>query len=210
MDLLRFQYLSTAKARWIVVLLVTTAGTLWLYLRGPLPVMRSSTPLPETVPTWYMLAAFPILGMLVADWVALFARTGLRLPVLELGIQIGLLVVLSSLRLKIAVPLSGHSLLFAYFILRRLLVPFPSQTTRRLEIALALVLFSLTSYVKLFWWSDLQTLLFGIFIGAILSIASHLILRTFKGWSELRSRDLDPFQGSVLIVQPPVRSRIEE
>lgn len=190
MESTRFQSLSTARTRWIIILLVTAVGTLWLYLRGPLPVMRGTIPLPETVPTWYMLAAFPILGMLVADWAALLAATDHRLPALELGIQIALLVALSSLRLKTAVPLSGHSLLFAYFILRRLLVPFPSQITRAPEIALAFILFCLTSYVKLFWWSDLQTLIFGILIGAILSIASYVVLRMLKAWPELRPHNL--------------------
>jgi hypothetical protein len=202
--------LSTTRTRWIIILLVTATGALWLYLRGPLPVMRGSTPLPGTVPSWYMLTAFPVLGMLVADWVALLATTGLRLPVLELAVQIGLLVALSSLRLKTAILLSGHSLLFAYFILRRLLVLFPGRTIRKVEIALAFVLFCLTSYVKFFWWSDLQTLLFGIFVGAILAFASYSVLRAFNTWPGLRCHNLGTVQFSALVMRSSGRSRIEK
>ncbi len=165
-------YLPTRRVRWMIILLVTAAGILWLNQRGPVPVMRGTMPLAGTVPYWYMLAAFPFLGMLVADWVSLLIQ-GRPLLVLELGFQIGLLITLSSLRLATAIPLSGHILLFAYFIVRRVLVPFPQRDLRKVECGLAILVFGVASYVKLFWWSDPETLAAGSLLGTILACASY-------------------------------------
>jgi hypothetical protein len=79
--------------------------------KGPVPVIRITTPLAEMAPFWYMLLAFPVLGMLVADLFDLWRARGLSLPTVELGLQIALIVALSSLRLGVRIPLSGHALL---------------------------------------------------------------------------------------------------
>ena len=57
----------TAVVRVAIVLATTLAGAAWLAHKGPVPVIRIMTPLPEMAPFWYMLLAFPVLGMLVAD-----------------------------------------------------------------------------------------------------------------------------------------------
>ena len=54
-------------ARVAIILATTLAGAAWLAHKGPVPVIRITTPLPEMAPFWYMLLAFPVLGMLVAD-----------------------------------------------------------------------------------------------------------------------------------------------
>lgn len=166
--------------RLAVILVVTAVGVVWLYVRGPLPVMRGTTPLPGFVPTWYMLSAFPILGMLVADWMTLVLRRGRVVLILELGAQIGLLVALSGLRIATAAPLSGHTLLFGYFLVRRALVPFPDKRTRKVELGIALVLFSVISYVKLVWWQDVETLVGGVLFGTGLAGTSYAFWRVFK------------------------------
>jgi len=175
---------SLTQIRWLTIPLVTIVGALWLYQRGPIPVMSGTTPLPGTVPWWYILAAFPVLGMLLADWLWLLAKTRVSVASVELGVQIALLFFLSSWRLKSAILVSGHTLLFGYVVTRRLLVPFPDAKTRRLDFIVALLLLLLTSYVKLVWWSDVETLIGGIAIGALLGLGSAAVLRATKTFAQ--------------------------
>lgn len=175
---------SLAQFRWLAIPLVTIAGALWLYQRGPIPVMSGTTPLPGAVPMWYILAAFPLLGMLVADWLWLFARTRFSVATIELGAQIALLFFLSSWRLKSGILLSGHTLLFAYVVTRRLLVPFPDAHTRRNDFVAALLLLLVTGYVKLAWWGDAETLIGGIAIGTLLGLVSAAVLRATKAFAQ--------------------------
>jgi hypothetical protein len=60
------------------------------------------------------------------------------------------------------------------------------------------------------WWSDLQTLLFGIFVGAILAFASYLVLRAINTWPGLRCHNLGTVQFSALVMHSLGRSRIEK
>jgi hypothetical protein len=64
--------LRTAVVRVAIILATTLAGAAWLAHKGPVPVIRITTPLPEMAPFWYMLLAFSVLGMLVADLVDLW------------------------------------------------------------------------------------------------------------------------------------------
>jgi hypothetical protein len=172
--------LSLNTVRWICVPLMTGLGALWLAWRGPVPIMSGTTPLPGFVPEWYMLTAFPILGMLLADCFILAMQPRRHWAALELAIQIALLFALSSLRLKFGIILSGHTLLFAYFIVRRMGVPFPPRAVRRFDLLAAGALLLLTSYVKVAWWHDLSTLTSGIVIGGLLALVSVFILRAWR------------------------------
>src|ERR1043165_6873948 len=133
---------------------VTVAGAAWLLIRGPLPLIIFTTVVDRPVPFWYSFSAFPILGMLVADLAILLWSVGLGLYSLELGVPIGLLVLLANLRLDIRIPLSGHVLLFSYFLVRRVLIGSPNNPIRHLELVLASVLFLAAAYTKVFIWSD--------------------------------------------------------
>src|SRR5437867_5203047 len=126
--------IRTPAIRVAVVLACTVAGIAWLLHKGPVPVIRIMTPLPEPAPFWYMLAAFPVLGLLVADMVDLVLADGLTLNTLELGCQIVVLILLSNLRLGIRLPISGHALLVSYFIFRRLFIPAASAVQNRIEL----------------------------------------------------------------------------
>lgn len=144
-------HLANLGVRWATVLAITLFGAVWLLYKGPVPVVRVTTPMQETAPFWYMLSAFPVFGMLVADLISLVAQYGLASKTVELGFQIGILVFVSNARLALRLPISGHSLLFAYFILRRLFIPIPFHGLARLECVVAVFLFAVTSYVKIVW-----------------------------------------------------------
>lgn len=174
---------SLDTLRWVFIPSMTVLGALWLAWRGPVPIMSGTTPLPGYVPDWYMLAAFPILGMLVADCFYLAVQPRRQWAALELGIQIALLLILSNMRLKFGIIMSGHTLLFAYFVVRRMLVPFPARAVRRLDLVIAGALLAITSYVKVVWWQDWSTLLGGIAIGTLLALVSFVTLRTFHLFS---------------------------
>lgn len=158
--------------RLAIGLACTLVGAGWLIWQGPVPVLRGTTPLPEMAPFWYMLLAFPVLGLLLADLVDLARSRGLRRPTIELAIQISLIVGLSSVRLGALIPLSGHALLFAYFVFRRLLLGSAARGQSILEVWLVAVLLGIIAYPKLFWWKDPTTLVAGITAGALLATLS--------------------------------------
>lgn len=172
--------LARPYVRWAIVLVTTAFGAAWLYHKGPVPIVRVITPLPEAVPFWYMLSAFPVLGMLVADLVSLLATCGLERRTAELGFQIGVLVLASNLRLVLRLPMSGHSLLFAYFILRRLFIGIPGHNLAEAECVIAMLLYAITSYVKVSWWSDPITVAVGTGIAIGLAAISFCALKSYK------------------------------
>jgi hypothetical protein len=164
-------------SRALLILACTLAGAAWLIHTGPLAVLRVSTPLPVMAPFWYMLLAFPVLGMLVADLVDLWRLRGLDRASAELAFTIVLILVLSSLRLGARIPLSGHALLTAYFIARRLLFRALPPRQSRWEIAAAVGALAVIAYPKLFWWRDPLTLVAGTAAGALLAGVSRLLVR---------------------------------
>jgi hypothetical protein len=161
--------------RLLLILACTLAGAAWLIYRGPMPVIRITTPLPVMAPTWYMLLAFPVLGMLVADLADLWQLRGLDRVSAELGVLIVLIIALSSLRLGARIPLSGHALLTTYFIARRLLFRALLPRQSRWEVAAAVGALGAITYPKLLWWNDPVTLLAGITAGALLAGISWLV-----------------------------------
>lgn len=163
--------------RLAIVSACTLAGGVWLTVQDPLPVIRITTPLAETSPFWYMLLAFPILGLLVADLVDLYRSEGISRSAVELGIQITLIVLLSSARLSVRLPLSGHSLLVSYFIVRRFLLPSFPRDRSRVELGLGFGALAAIVYPKLAWWSDPVTLLAGMALGAALAVVSRWTAR---------------------------------
>lgn len=163
-----------------IILLTTAIYAASAGLRGAMYVVRGSTPTLLVTSFWYMLAAFPVFGMLLADLAACWGTYRFRFPTLELGGMLGLLVVLSTARLGLAIPLSGHALLFAYVSLRRALVGQPPNRLRWIELAVAAVLYLATTYLKVFCWSDPLTAAVGTAVGLVLAVVS---------WSVLRWRD---------------------
>jgi len=164
--------------RFSIVLICTLIGAAWLIYQGPVPVIRIMTPLPELAPFWYMLLAFPILGMLLADLLDLYRSQGMAPMTLELAFQIGLIVLLSSARLGARIPVSGHSLLVAYFIFRRALLRSIPPRQSSLEVFMAIGALGAIAYPKLVWWNDPVTLFAGIAAGALLAAFSrHFVAR---------------------------------
>jgi hypothetical protein len=163
-----------------IIILVTLGGALWLYIIGPMPVVRISSPLHEKVSFWYMIGAFPFLGMLCADLAILFISYKWHNKFLELGISIVLLVYLSSLRLIVKIPISGHSMLLGYLILRRVFIKFPSRKERILELLCSSTVLGMIIYYKLVLWNDPISLLSGLFLSGVLISISLLILGTTK------------------------------
>jgi hypothetical protein len=177
--------------RLAIVIGTTISGAVWLYYKGPVPVIRVTTPLPEIAPFWYMIIPFPILGMLIADLLAFYDMYGFDIRAIELGLQIGLILLLSYLRLARRLPVSGHSLLIAYFILRRIFIRVPSHIYRRVETVVAVLLFIAIIYRKLFWWYDPVTLFSGIAIAVVMIVISLYILR--RGSFSIRPAQLTEY-----------------
>ena len=160
-----------------IVLATALVGGIWLVLQGPFPAIRITTALPEAAPFWYMVLAFPVLGILMADLMDLYLSEGISRSTLELAVQIGILVLLSSARLSMRLPLSGHSLLVSYFIFRRLLLRPARRRRASVELWLGIAISGAIAYPKLAWWNDPVTLLSGVALGAILATAGRWMAR---------------------------------
>lgn len=171
---------SALALRLCIIVSCTLAGATWLDYQGPIPVVRITTPLPEAAPFWYMLLAFPILGLLVADLLDLYRTERFSASTIELACQIALIVLLSSARLGARIPLSGHSLLVSYFILRRLLVRPMPRTQSLLEMFVAFAVFAAIAYPKLAWWRDPVTLISGVAIGSLLAAFSRWFVMRWR------------------------------
>lgn len=167
-------FVGRPASRWPVIIGTTILGAIWLLILGPTPVLRGSTPLAEHVPYWYMLAAFPVLGMLIADLAQLVATEGTGTRSIELALQLAVLILVSAARLLLRLPISGHTLLYSAYFTRELQY---EEVASRLELSLVVVLFVATSYIKLLIWSDPVTWAVGVAAGVILVVASRTALR---------------------------------
>lgn len=155
-------------ARWSIAAVTTLAGAVYLSWKGPVPVVRVFDTLPIEAPLWYMLSAFPVLGLLLADLVTLAQGRRWR-SVAELCAQVAVLVALSHGRLELRIPVSGHALLFSAFLLRRAWLPEPAVPQRRLELGLGAGLLAMVVAVKLLWWRDPVTLAVGVGVAVVMT-----------------------------------------
>ncbi|MCX6353754.1 MAG: hypothetical protein NTZ78_02475 [Candidatus Aureabacteria bacterium] len=169
-------WLATQAVHWCIVAVITAIGAVWLLHKGPVPVIRITTPLQENSPYWYILSPFPILGMLVAELTGLLATHERKRAAVELGVAIAVLVVVSCFRLSLCIPLSGHSMLFSYFILRRAFLNGIPIALRKAQLWVAIIMGLILLYLKLVWWTDPITLTAGAMAGALLFAASRAML----------------------------------
>jgi hypothetical protein len=159
--------------RLAIIIFTTVVGAGWLLYMGPMPVVRISTPLQEHVPWWYMLSAFPVLGMLLANLLRSMVEDGLNRKTIEFGLQLSLLVAIAVVRLAWRLPISGHALLFAYALFRYTLFryqPFPT-----VELVITGVFYLMLTYLKLVWWTDPITLASGTLLAGILVLPSYVV-----------------------------------
>ncbi len=169
-----------------IITIVTFTGVIWLFIKGPIPVIKGSTPLMEMVPFWYMILAFPILGMLVSDLMGSLFAPKLQTQSIELLLQLIIITLVSSVRLSLLVPLSGHTLLLGYFILRRILIGYRISNINKTELLLAFIILLVVSYFKLMRWSDHLTYFAGLGSGAVLALISFLFWR-YNLWRTVKA-----------------------
>lgn len=144
-------FLGSNNFRLIIIISVSLIGALWLYIKGPIPVIRGTTALEEIVPFWYMVTAFPVMGMLVADLLSAFRKHGLGCPTILLFLQIFILVVISNVRLSLQIPISGHAFLFAFFMFHKIFARNFESLFSRTELIFTIILLLIIAYIKLSW-----------------------------------------------------------
>lgn len=193
--------------RALVIVAVTAAGAAWLAAKGPVKVIVGTTEIDEFAPTWYMLAAFPVLGIVLADVLGAALDVGgarglFAKRTVVLGACAALLVAVSNLRLGIRLPVSGHVLLMTYAMVLQsrahLLGPRPvarpAVVASLVEYVVVRALFVAVTLIKLLHWHDALT--FG--VGAIGGIALATLVvyflktpRTPPATSAVTSRSTD-------------------
>jgi len=115
--------------------------------------------------------------MLISDFFKLVGLRTSKLPAVELALQITFLLLLANTRLTKAIPISGHAMLFTYFILRRLTVERKSGLIPAIDLSIAILFSLLTIYMKLIVWDDPMTLAYGIITGIALGMISLSLYR---------------------------------
>jgi hypothetical protein len=170
--------MSKLALRILIITAVTIAGAIWLHLSGPMHVVRITTPIEAFAPFWYMLSAFPFLGMLIADLLDLYHDTGFSRRTVELACTLTVIVVLSNLRLGIRLPISGHSLVVSYFLFRRLFVDRNNNEISRIEFLFGIFVLAILTYIKLFWWTDPITLLSGCILAFCFALIGRAVTRS--------------------------------
>jgi hypothetical protein len=142
--------------------------------RGPMPVVRGTTPLPIPTPLSYQLPVFVPFGLLAGELLyrALHGG-GLRQSPAFLW-QLGALCIVAAIRLVFGnIPVSGHALLLAYFILYQAVT---RRIAHRLRLVIGLVVLAEVAYFKVFLWDDAPTLLWGLALGGAAWAAGLLTL----------------------------------
>ncbi|UCE65705.1 MAG: hypothetical protein JSU85_12710 [Candidatus Zixiibacteriota bacterium] len=166
--------LSSNYFRLIIIIFVSLIGALWLIIKDPIPVIRGTTALDEIVPFWYMVSAFPVLGMLVADLLSAFKKSGFARHTVLLFSQIFILMLISNIRLSLKIPISGHAFLFAFFIFNRIFTRDFENLFSRVELTFTITLLLIIGYIKLAWWNDPLTLFIGIIAGVALALITAI------------------------------------
>ena len=127
-----------------------------------------------------MISAFPVLGMLLADLYDNFKVDRFGKQFTELAVQVLLLIVISQVRLTFKIPLSGHILLFSYFIFRRAPIKDGFNKIAYYELLVCIVFLIITGYVKIFWWTDWITLLTAVLMGGLMGLGSVIFHRQMR------------------------------
>jgi hypothetical protein len=150
---------------------VLIAGAAFV-LRGPVPVVRGTTPLPITTPLSYQLPVFVPFGLLAGEMLhRALQRDGSRFSPAFLW-QLAALCIVAAVRLLSGdIPISGHALLLAYFILYQAIT---RRVGRPLRLLIGLAVLAEVGYFKLFLWDDVPTLLWGIALGGAVWAAGLL------------------------------------
>jgi len=115
--------------------------------------------------------------MLISDFFKLVGLRTSKLPAVELALQITFLLLLAHTRLTKAIPISGHAMLFTYFILRRMTVAKRVDIISKIEISITILFILITIYMKLFVWDDTLTLICGAITGVALGMISTLLYK---------------------------------
>ncbi len=150
----------------------TAAGAAYFLLRGPLPVMRGTSELPLVTPLRYLIPVFVPFGILMGEgvwaWLARSDAAFLR----ALPWQLAALCITAAARIKTAYPpVSGHTLLLAYFLLHEGIT---QRGRHPVRIAIGLAVLVEVGYYKLWVWDDLETFTWGLTVGAAIWAAGLL------------------------------------
>jgi uncharacterized membrane protein YeaQ/YmgE (transglycosylase-associated protein family) len=170
---------AALQLRGAIVAAATLLGCAWLAAKGPVKVVVGRTEIDEFAPTWYMVSAFPVLGMLAADVIERARRHGiLARETLGLGGAVALVVALANLRLGVRWPVSGHVLLLAFFLVLRATFrakpdgrPRAEAVASTVEFVLATSILVAVSVIKLIHWHDTLTWSVGLAAGGALALA---------------------------------------
>ncbi len=165
--------------------LCAVAAAIFWTVRGPMPVLRGSTPLPIPTPLGYQAPVFLPFGMLAGELAWAWLNRERAAYLASLPWQLAALCAVALIRLTLAIPVSGHAVLLAFFLLHELVAQHGRHLLRAL---IGLAVLTEVAYFKLMVWDDGRTLVAGLVLGAGVWAAGRLTqLRFGTGGDDRRA-----------------------
>lgn len=159
-------YNSSSVTVFICSCILTIVGYYYFAFFGLPEVETFSGTINEKVPLIYMLIIFPFIGILVGDFFySVFSKNNINFKDKILFLEMTILFILSFLRMAFFLPISGHSLILTFFILREMV---DNKNNNKIRIVIGVIVSLFTIYYKLFMWKDPITLILGILIGLVI------------------------------------------
>jgi hypothetical protein len=156
--------MTESRVAWGTGVVLLLAATVVFSILPPYPAVRGSTPLDVLTPLHYQVGVFLPFGILLVEAAREWAAApGVGL-LLSYAVQFGVIVCFSLLRLALFIPVSGHCLLLAYYLLREGIT---LRLRYRMRFAAGAVILLHVLYYKTFVWRDPITPTAGFLVGAL-------------------------------------------
>ncbi len=157
-------------------LLSTSLAALFFYLKGYPKVNTAHGSLNTRVPSIYMIPIFIPLGILIGEFFWIFLREKGYKSAFILFLECLSLGILSLLRILIAIPYSGHSLILSFYLCYYLI---PNKKRDYIKVIIGFLILIITIYYKFFLWNDPITFFLGVLLGIILWIPGFLCRKRY-------------------------------
>jgi hypothetical protein len=157
----------------LVALFTSAASFLLAELMGPIPLYVGIRETSVVAPSLYLAGAALPFGILLAEAVIDFRLYGWRVHGFVVLVVLVLLGLMSMVRFVMPLPLSGHGLIVAYFLLHELA---ERREGRSWKLAVGSLILIQAAWYKLFLWSDPASLLTGICLGVLAWAAERALI----------------------------------
>ncbi|OLS20855.1 MAG: hypothetical protein HeimC3_38490 [Candidatus Heimdallarchaeota archaeon LC_3] len=157
-------------------IIFSLAGFISYAISGYPVVETFSGSLKLTTPPIYMIPIFFILGIIFGELIYYYLSRNGQNNWIILFVEFFSLIFLSYLRITAIIPISGHSMILTYFLLKQI-VTYKNKHKSRIFIGFLILI--ITLYYKLLIWEDPITMFFGFLVGFFIFSAGFYYKKVF-------------------------------